>query len=141
MHRTGSTERSRGGLLQYRDTTLLQKGRADADHQFPRPRRNTPDRSWHSVPYWPDHVTADEMVMAMDAVGVDARSSFPPLPPTYQYDGSYAVDVQQAHPGRFALVKPVNSDDAAVADVIADWKKTPGTVSTRIMMTKENKTN
>jgi hypothetical protein len=60
---------------------------------------------------------------------------------TYQYDGSYAVDVQQAHPGRFALVKPVNSDDAAVADVIADWKKTPGTVSIRIMMTKENKTN
>jgi L-fuconolactonase len=53
----------------------------------------------------------------------------------YQYDGSYAVEVQQAHPGRFAIVKPVNPADPAVADVIADWKKTPGTVGIRIMMT------
>ena len=45
----------------------------------------------------------------------------------YQYDASYAVEVQRAHPGRFAIVKPVNPDDPAVADVIADWKKVPGT--------------
>ncbi|MBT3330290.1 MAG: hypothetical protein HN394_02180, partial [Rhodospirillaceae bacterium] len=32
---------------------------------------NTPDRPWHGVPNWPDHVTGDEMVAAMDAVGVD----------------------------------------------------------------------
>ena len=38
---------------------------------------------------------------------------------------------------RFALVKPVNPDDPAVPDVIADWKKTPGTVGIRIIMTKE----
>src|SRR5467141_2349474 len=37
----------------------------------------------------------------------------------------------------FALVKPVNPGDPAVADVIADWKKTPGAVGIRIMMTKE----
>ena len=47
------------------------------------------------------------------------------------------MEVQQAHPGRFALVKPVNPDDPAVADVIADWKKTPGAVGIRIMLTKE----
>src|SRR5262249_60922854 len=47
------------------------------------------------------------------------------------------VEVQRAHPGRFALVKPVDPDDPAVAEVIADWKKTPGTVGIRIMMTKE----
>ena len=35
---------------------------------------NTPDRPWHSVPNWPDHVTGDEMVAAMDAVGVDGSS-------------------------------------------------------------------
>ena len=60
---------------------------------------NTPDRPWHSVPNWPDHVTGDEMVAAMDAVGVDGAifiSSFS----MYQYDSSYAVEVQQAHPGR-----------------------------------------
>ena len=30
---------------------------------------NTPKRPWHSVPNWPDHVTGDEMVAAMDKVG------------------------------------------------------------------------
>jgi L-fuconolactonase len=97
---------------------------------------NTPQRPWHSVPNWPPHVTGEEMVAAMDKVGVDGAifiSSFS----MYQYDGSYAVEVQRAHPGRFALVKPVNPDDPAVADVIADWKKTPGTVGIRIIVTKE----
>jgi predicted TIM-barrel fold metal-dependent hydrolase len=47
------------------------------------------------------------------------------------------VEVRQAHPDRFAIVKPVNLDDPAVADVIADWKKTPGAVGIRIMLTKE----
>src|SRR5712672_284144 len=32
---------------------------------------NTPKRPWHSVPNWPDQVTGDEMVAAMDKVGVD----------------------------------------------------------------------
>ena len=41
----------------------------------------------------------------------------------YQYDASYAVEVQRAHPSRFALVKPVNPDDPAVAEAIADWKR------------------
>src|SRR5947199_2069915 len=61
---------------------------------------NTPKRPWHSVPNWPDHVTGDEMVAAMDKVGVDGAifiSAFS----MYQYDASYAVEVQRAHPGRF----------------------------------------
>ncbi len=95
---------------------------------------NTPARPWASVPNWPDHVTGDEMVAAMDAVGVDGAifvSSFS----MYQYDASYAVEVQKAHPARFGLVKPVDPDNPAVADVIANWKATPGTVGIRIMMT------
>ena len=97
---------------------------------------NTPKRPWHTVPNWPDHVTGDEMVAAMDAVGVDGAifiSAFS----MYRYDASYAVEVQRAHPGRFALVKPVDPDDPAVVDVIADWKRTPGTVGIRIMMTRK----
>ena len=97
---------------------------------------NTPQRPWHSVPNWPDHVTGDEMVAAMDRVGVDGAifiSAFS----MYRYDASYAVEVQRAHPNRFALVKPVDPDDPAVAEVIADWKQTPGTVGIRIMMTQE----
>src|ERR1044072_4659949 len=95
-----------------------------------------PKRPWHPVPNWPDHVTGDEMVAAMDAVGVDGAifiSAFS----MYRYDAICAVKVQRPHPGRLALVKPVDPDDPAVADVIADWKKTPGTVGVRIMMTKE----
>ncbi len=99
---------------------------------------NTPKRPWHSVPNWPPHVTGDEMVAAMDKVGVDGAIYISPFS-MYQYDGSYAVEVQHAHPDKFALVKPVNPDDPAVADVITDWKKTPGTVGIRIIMTKESK--
>ena len=97
---------------------------------------NTPKRPWHTVPNWPAHVTGDEMVAAMDKVGVDGAifiSAFS----MYRYDASYAVEVARAHPGRLAIVKPVDPDDPAVADVVADWKKTPGTVGIRIMMTKE----
>jgi L-fuconolactonase len=97
---------------------------------------NTPQRPWFRVPNWPPHVTGDEMVAAMDKVGVDGAILVSPFS-MYQYDGSYAVEVQKAHPGRFALVKPVNPDDPAVADVIADWKQTPGTVGIRVILTKE----
>jgi len=97
---------------------------------------NTPDRPWHSVPNWPDHVTGDEMVAAMDAVGVDG-AIFVSAFSMYRYDASYAVEVQKAHPDRFALVKPVDPADPAVADVIAEWKKTAGTVGIRIIMIRE----
>ena len=99
---------------------------------------NTPKRPWHHTPNWPDHVTGDEMVAAMDKVGVDGAifiSAFS----LYQYDASYAVEVARAHPNRMAIIKPVDPDDPAVDDVIAEWKKTPGTVGIRIMLTKENK--
>src|ERR1700704_6124720 len=97
---------------------------------------NTPKRPWHSVPNWPDHVTGDEMVTAMDKVGVGGAifiSAFS----MYQSDASYALEVARPHPGRMAIVKPVDPDDPAVADVIADWKKIPGTVGIRIMVRKE----
>jgi L-fuconolactonase len=99
---------------------------------------NTPKRPWDTVPNWPPHVTGNEMVAAMDKVGVDGAifiSAFS----MYRYDASYAVDVVKAHPGRFGIVKPVNPDDPGVADVIAEWKTIPGTVGIRIMFTKEAK--
>lgn len=98
---------------------------------------NTPARPWHSVPNWPPHVTGDEMVAAMDKVGVDGAifiSAFS----LYQYDDSYARAVARAHPGRMAIVKPVNPDDKAVADVIAEWRTVPGAVGIRIMLPAGN---
>jgi L-fuconolactonase len=97
---------------------------------------NTPKRPWHSVPNWPPSASGDELVALMDKMGVDGSiliSAFS----MYQYDASYAVEVQRKHPGRFALVKPVNTDDPAVVDVIADWKKTPGTAGIRVIVTAE----
>ncbi len=97
---------------------------------------NTPDRPWDSLPNWPDHVTGHEMVAAMDSMGVDGAilvSAFS----LYRYNASYAVEVRNTYPGRFGLVKPVDPSDPAVAEVIATWKQTPGTVGIRIMMTRE----
>ena len=100
---------------------------------------NTPRRPWHTVPNWPDQVTGDEMVDAMDRVGVDGAIFVSPFA-MYRFDASYAVEVQKRHPGRFALVKPVDPNDPDVADVISDWKATPGTVGVRIMLRKEDGT-
>ena len=94
---------------------------------------NTPARPWHDAPDWPPHVTGDEMVAAMDAVGVDGAIIVSPFT-MYRYDASYAVQAQQAHPGRFGLVKPLDLSDPAVAEVVAEWKGTPGAVGVRIFV-------
>jgi predicted TIM-barrel fold metal-dependent hydrolase len=94
--------------------------------------RNHPGRPWHAVLHGPPEVTGDEMVAAMDSVGVDGGLLVSPWT-LYQYDASYAIAVRNAHPGRFALIKPVDPSDPAVADTIAAWKATPGTVAIRIM--------
>jgi predicted TIM-barrel fold metal-dependent hydrolase len=69
----------------------------------------------------------------MDAVGVDGAILVSPFA-MYRFDASYAVEVRNQHPGRFALVKPVDPSDPAVAETIADWAATPGTVGIRIML-------
>jgi predicted TIM-barrel fold metal-dependent hydrolase len=74
----------------------------------------------------------------MDKLGIDGAILISPFA-MYRYDATYAVEVQRAHPGRFAIVKPVDPNDPAVADVIADWKKTPGAVGIRIMLTQDAK--
>jgi predicted TIM-barrel fold metal-dependent hydrolase len=78
-------------------------------------------------------VTGDDMVAAMDAVGVDGALLVSPFA-MYRYDASYAVDVHAAHPGRFGLIKPVDPADPGVADTIAAWAATSGAVGVRIMM-------
>src|SRR6266478_8992696 len=115
-----------------RDPEPLPRRRSSIPRSMPTRRTRRSDPGFR-VPNWPAHVTGDEMVAAMDKVGVDGAIFVSPFS-MYQYDGSYAVEVQRAHPNRVALVKPVNPDDPAVADVIADWKKTPGTVGIRIIM-------
>jgi L-fuconolactonase len=75
------------------------------------------------------------MVAAMDAVGVDGAVLVSPFT-MYRYDASYALEVHRQHPGRFGLVKPVDPTDPGVAETIADWATTPGTVGIRLMMNR-----
>src|SRR5712691_2707199 len=96
--------------------------------------RNHPGRPWVGTLYGPTEVTGDQMVAAMDAVGVDGAVLVSPFS-MYRYDASYAKEVYTAHPDRFALVKPVDpTDPAAVADTIADWAATNGTVGIRVIL-------
>lgn len=97
---------------------------------------NHPGRPWVGTLQGPAHVTGDEMVAAMDAVGVDGAVLVSPFS-MYRYDASYAIAVHAAHPGRFGLVKPVDSSDPAVAETIADWAATKGTVGIRIMLNRD----
>jgi predicted TIM-barrel fold metal-dependent hydrolase len=95
--------------------------------------RNHPGRPWAAVLAGPPEVTGDQMVAAMDEVGVDGALLVSPFS-LYRYDASYAVQVRAAHPGRFGLIKPVDPTDPAVADTIADWAATDGTVAIRLML-------
>jgi len=95
--------------------------------------RNHPDRPWTGFLHGPAEVTGDDMVAAMDSVGVDGALLVSPFS-MYRYDASYALAVHAAHPGRFGLIKPVDPTDPGVADIIADWAATKGTVAIRIMM-------
>ena len=98
--------------------------------------RDHPGRPWVGVLHGPPQVTGDDMVAAMDAVGVDGAVLVSPFS-MYRYDASYALEVFAAHPGRFGLVKPVDPADPAVADTIADWAATEGTIAIRLMINRD----
>jgi predicted TIM-barrel fold metal-dependent hydrolase len=97
---------------------------------------NHPGRPWAGHIAGPDHVTGDEMVLAMNAVGVDAAILVSPFS-LYRYDASYAVQVYAAHPTRFRLIKPVDTTNAGVSDVIAEWAAAKGTVGIRVFLNQE----
>jgi L-fuconolactonase len=99
-------------------------------------KRNHPGRPWAGVLRGPAHVTGDEMVAAMDAVGVDGALLVSPFS-MYRYDAGYAIEVHKAHPGRFGLIKPVDPSDPAAAETIADWKAAAGTVGVRVMLNRD----
>ena len=94
---------------------------ATIDSQVHAYERNHPGRPWAEVLHGPPEVTGDDMVTAMDAVGVDGALLVSPFA-MYRYDASYALAVHAAHPGRFGLIKPVDPTDPAVADTIADGR-------------------
>jgi predicted TIM-barrel fold metal-dependent hydrolase len=82
---------------------------------------------------WPDEVTGDDMVAAMDAVGVDGAVFVSPFA-MYRYDASYALEVYAKHPGRFGLIRPFDPQSEAISDDMTDWARTPGVVGARLML-------
>src|SRR5882724_13543750 len=110
------------------------------DSQVHAYERNHAGRPWAALLHGPQQVTGDEMVAAMDAVGVDGALLISPYA-MYRFDGSYALDVYAAHPGRFGLIKPFDTTDPAVTEKIADWAAKDGTVGVRIMLNRDLSTD
>ena len=96
--------------------------------------RDHPERPWAGILVGPSEVTGDDMVAAMDAVGVDGALLVSPHR-LYRFDGSYALEVYARHPGRFGLIKPIDPDAADAADEVARWAAMPGVVGARMMLT------
>ena len=109
---------------------------ATIDAQVHAYERDHPGRPWAAVLHGPPDVTGDDMVAAMDAVGVDGALLVSPFA-MYRYDASYAISVHQAHPGRFGLIKPVDPSDPAVVEIVDQWAATDGAVAIRIMLRAE----
>lgn len=107
------------------------------DSQVHAYERNRPERPWVGFLHGPDEVTGDDMVAAMDAVGVDGALLVSPYS-MYRYDASYALEVYDRHPGRFGLIKPFDPMSEAVAEEVAEWARTPGVVGARVMLARES---
>jgi predicted TIM-barrel fold metal-dependent hydrolase len=99
--------------------------------------RNHPERPWSGFLRGPDEVTGDDMVAALDSVGVDGALLVSPYS-LYRYDASYILEVYAKHSGRFGLIKPFDPQSEAVADEFAEWAGTPGVVGARIMLTADS---
>lgn len=105
------------------------------DAQLHAYERDRPERPWHKALTGPPEATGEETVDILDKAGVDGAilvSAFT----MYRYDASYAVAVRNRYPDRFALVRPVDPANPTVADVISEWKHTPGAVAVRMLLVR-----
>lgn len=105
------------------------------DSQVHAYERDRPERPWQGTLAGPDEVTGDDMVAAMDAVGVDGALLVSPYA-MYRFDAGYAVEVHRKHPLRFGLIRPFDpeSETEAIDEQIAEWTATPGVVGARVML-------
>ena len=104
------------------------------DSQVHAYERNSPERPWQGFLDGPDEVTGDDMVAAMDAVGVDGALLVSPYS-MYRFDPSYALEVYAKHPGKFGLIRPFDPESETIDEDMAEWTSNPGVVGARIMLT------
>ena len=103
------------------------------DSQVHAYERDRPARPWQGTLAGPDEVTGDDMVAAMDAVGVDGALLVSPYS-MYRYDASYAIEVHRKHPHRFGLIRPFDPESERIDEQMAEWTATPGVVGARVML-------
>lgn len=95
--------------------------------------RDHPGRPWSRTLHGPPEVTGDDMVAAMDAVGVNGALLVSPWT-MYRFDPSYAVEVAASHPGRFGCITPIDTRLDDIEEVIAAWAEEPSAVGVRLML-------
>ena len=94
------------------------------------------EQNYRSVLAGPATVTGDEMVAAMDAVGVDGALLISPYT-IYGYDSSYCEGVRDRHPDRFGLIKPFDLNAENLGAEVDAWAERPGVVGARIVLSFE----
>ena len=91
------------------------------DSQVHAYERDRPERPWVGHLVGPDEVTGDDMVAAMDAVGVDGALLVSPYT-MYRFDPSYALEIYEKHPGRFGG-NPYEPDHPGLNRILAAGAK------------------
>ena len=95
------------------------------DSQVHAYERDRPERPWAGTLTGPAEVTGDQMVAAMDEVGVDGALLVSPYS-MYRYDASYALEVYDKHPGKFGLIRPFDPTSDAIEDEMQEWTSNDG---------------
>jgi predicted TIM-barrel fold metal-dependent hydrolase len=94
--------------------------------------RNHAGRPWQGMLHGPAEMTGEQMIAAMDEAGVDAAVLVSTWA-LYKDDASYAFQVRDAYPDRFAVVRPLDPSDPAAPEKIAELARTPGGIAVRII--------
>ena len=94
------------------------------------------ENNYRAVLAGPATVTGDEMIAAMDAVGVDGALLISPFT-IYGYDSSYCEAVAAQYPDRFGLIAPFDPNFDSVAAEVEAWAARDGVVGARIVLSFE----
>ena len=94
------------------------------------------ENNYRAVLAGPETVTGEEMIAAMDAVGVDGALLISPFT-IYGYDSSYCEGVADRYPDRFGLIAPFDPNSPTVAADVETWAQRRGVVGARVVLNFE----
>ena len=77
-----------------------------------------------------EEATADQMLLAMTACGVDAAVILTPA--LYGPDNSYSLEACARYPEKFALAGNIDPTAPDIDDVIRNWRSQPGALAVRL---------